>query len=961
MDDQTLKQLALQKEKEWLAVMQERLVALEATVENRDQQLAELNQKYNRLSEDFKYNLKLIDDRDKELATFDNRFKEMKKILNEKNSEISELKIVNDQLYTLKKQIELQIDEEKKHFLHRLSIKEKDLSNYKQQCDQILQTEREQLEQERRAINRRLTELENELERQRRELTNEFETQTKKLEYDWKRRHDDVINLQLASELKSKLLTEELEQNVQTIRKIELNNIELTERNKTLEKSVKELEWQLHEQEAVKNARIKELDLKCSNVDGRLQEREDDYSRKYSELDRLIREKDVKIEQLKQSYQELEDKWQSSNDQCFQLRQQQNEKQREYEQIIREKDTSLSTLQEEINRIKKQWNHQLTQISKEHANENIEHRALQDECDTLKAELKIKDNHINRYKKELEEALDRERALEEAKAQLDIDWQKKLDQNQRQEYHKSEDLIEKLSSAHEQAIAQVKKLENDIHFKDDLLKAYTNQYKSNGGDADVLVVLQRENENLRSVISQMRQQMEALVNDLPGQATSGQSNLIVELQNENQTLRQQNRDLISRLDSRHSNLDIDHTAVNNELKKNPQLSSYVQSLNNTIATLRTEKMQLVSQVRKLEGRLIQIEKNHDNFQRELRQRQSRIDQLTYQLNADDRRHQTELASMKQKMSDIEVLLLETRREADEYQKSIIERNADVAELERKLSEAKLELAGRTPLFNYGGQEILIQQLQDEIERLTKKFSEVRPKLNINNGDTNDDGVNVTEVLLKQENEQLKRRLEQANSRIQTLIRDKERLLEISNNLRSQLNRYEDEPVMIKRPQIVDVIPTNIRSNIPTSPKKDYVNLESKLQRLEQLQYALTKQELENRKRAHQVANELQQQQQQQQRPTSAPEKTENPLMNSGNTITTIASENIRDLWKVLDNTPGKGPSIAKSSTINVNAQRKVLTTRSTRSSNQQQSATARGGGRGGSTRPKVRNWNTRDD
>jgi len=52
-----------------------RLVALETTIQNRDQQLAELNQKYNRLSEDFKYNLKLIDDRDKELATFDNRFK----------------------------------------------------------------------------------------------------------------------------------------------------------------------------------------------------------------------------------------------------------------------------------------------------------------------------------------------------------------------------------------------------------------------------------------------------------------------------------------------------------------------------------------------------------------------------------------------------------------------------------------------------------------------------------------------------------------------------------------------------------------------------------------------------------------------------------------------------------------------------------------------------------------------
>lgn len=73
-----------------------------------------------------------------------------------------------------------------------------------------------------------------------------------------------------------------------------------------------------------------------------------------------------------------------------------------------------------------------------------------------------------------------------------------------------------------------------------------------------------------------------------------------------------------------------------------------------------------------------------SFFLKLRQRQSRIDQLTYQLNADDRRHQTELTSMKQKMNDIEVLLLETRREADEYQKSIIERNADVAELERKV-------------------------------------------------------------------------------------------------------------------------------------------------------------------------------------------------------------------------------------------------------------------------------------
>ena len=61
-----------------------------------------------------------------------------------------------------------------------------------------------------------------------------------------------------------------------------------------------------------------------------------------SELDRVSREKDIKIEQLKESYHELEDKWQQMNDQCLQMKQQINEKHREHEQIMREKDSQTS-------------------------------------------------------------------------------------------------------------------------------------------------------------------------------------------------------------------------------------------------------------------------------------------------------------------------------------------------------------------------------------------------------------------------------------------------------------------------------------------------------------------------------------------------------------------------------------------------------------------------------------------
>ena len=68
-------------------------------------------------------------------------------------------------------------------------------------------------------------------------------------------------------------------------------------------------------------------------------------------------------------------------------------------------------------------------------------------------------------------------------------------------------------------------------------------------------------------------------------------------------------------------------------------------------------------------------------------------------------------------------------------------------------------------------------------------------------------------------------------------------------------------------------------------------------------------------------------------------------MNSGGTVTTIASENIRDLWKVLDNTPGK------ETTKNLTLKGKALKTRPIRSS-----LPGRGGIKG-----KVRNWNARDD
>ena len=55
-----------------------------------------------------------------------------------------------------------------------------------------------------------------------------------------------------------------------------------------------------------------------------------------------------------------------------------------------------------------------------------------------------------RYKKDLNSALDREASAERHSAQLDLDWQRRFDNVERNHYEKSEQYIERLTEARDQ-------------------------------------------------------------------------------------------------------------------------------------------------------------------------------------------------------------------------------------------------------------------------------------------------------------------------------------------------------------------------------------------------------------------------------------------------------------------------------------------------------------------------------
>jgi hypothetical protein len=57
---------------------------------------------------------------------------------------------------------------------------------------------------------------------------------------------------------------------------------------------------------------------------------------------------------------------------------------------------------------------------------------------------------ITRYKKDLAAAVDRQASLEQSKAQLELDWQRRYEDLERLQYANSEDLVKTLSRARDE-------------------------------------------------------------------------------------------------------------------------------------------------------------------------------------------------------------------------------------------------------------------------------------------------------------------------------------------------------------------------------------------------------------------------------------------------------------------------------------------------------------------------------
>ncbi|KAM9044085.1 coiled-coil domain-containing protein 57 isoform 8-T11 [Megaptera novaeangliae] len=551
--EQALNALLARKEEEWRALQAQHSQMQEAALQDAQRQLEEAQGKLRRLREDFVYNLQVLEERDRELERYDAAFAQACGLEEARQAEVSELKIevakLRQALASEARRVEdLQQQSQQRLQEHRLEL-ERVHSDRNGELDQ----QREQYGNLKWKLERRLEELDSELALQRQELLQEFESEMQKREHAFRLQADSMSNVVLAHELKIKLLNKELvalrEAGVKAAES--LQSAEAV--NAELEARLQRRGWELRDLAAVKDARIKDLEGKLHSVQLTRKKEEETFRRKHEELDRLARERDTVLMAVKSAHveqlQAVEARALELQGHCDNLEVQLRRAEWRQADTTKEKDATIDKLREDASALKSRWDAQIAQLSKEMVSKDLQVQSLQEEEVKLKAQLARCQQDIGRYKQQLSLAIEREQSLERDKVQLELVWQRRCEGVEREQYQRTEDLIQGLTAARDQAAAKLQETERVLCGQEVVLKAVTRERDqavqalgtrglhpeeeaqmllrhqeeetSKSFPSTVIQQLQEQNTSLRNVIAQMRKEMETLSDQILPSAQLG--------------------------------------------------------------------------------------------------------------------------------------------------------------------------------------------------------------------------------------------------------------------------------------------------------------------------------------------------------------------------------------------------------------------------------------------------------
>ncbi|KAK2571834.1 Coiled-coil domain-containing protein 57 [Acropora cervicornis] len=787
-ESSSLQDLVQQKEHEWREAQDLQIKSLQNALTEKERQLNNEKLRFRKLKEDFEYNLRLLEERDKELNRYDVLFVQAKNVNSVRDAEVSELKIKLDDLKVKLSHEEKAKEELQKHYQQRLREHQLELNQFRQIKENEVEKEREEFEVFKRELQLQLRAAEEDVEAQRQELMAGFDDALRKREHEFRKKADDLSNAALASELKVKMLTKELEL-VRVSGERTKDELEDTETAvHELEKQLKQKEWEITDQHNMNRAKVSELEAEIEQLKSSMSKAQHRFEHKHANLDQYAKEKEQALIAAKDAHNELEHSLEAK------IRALQN--QLEVEQVEcrrlqwankdteKEKQLEVQRLQRLIADLEEKLNKQSSENARSVVARDLELEALRQQEEKMRLEIVQIKETTDRYKKELTMALERESSLERSRAQLEVDWQRRCEDTEREVYHKQEQLISGLTKQRDESAALAKERLRELSQRDDLIRILTmtrDQAFATLQRHGLTIPTQLPNKEKEEAVSAH------LAGDLQHLAPEERIKALVE-QNENlrvviRQMRDDMEDLSSHLATR-PGPSVPMQSKEEESETSPPLTKeYVDSLEKELMELKSKNRALRKQID--DTSLAKPSTHVQTTSQQVRQKQLVVDQLQYELTTQGRRATDEFGTLKQRVTELELQLVQTRREADEYFKSGLERNAEATSLGNQLSTLKVELAshGRGSA-SFSPQTAIVKQLQDEVLRLRRQIS--------SGIQTNEGGFLGAESSIRpasQDLSSLHSKLKAAARRISQLSQEKEQLIQMGNRLRADLAKY----------------------------------------------------------------------------------------------------------------------------------------------------------------------------
>ncbi|XP_026694466.2 uncharacterized protein LOC100177136 [Ciona intestinalis] len=836
MDLKAIELIASEKEKEWKSALSLQVKTLQEALNSKTVDYDNLFEKFNQLKADFKYNLRLLHDRDKELALLDKDHSRVKVLEQTCLVELSEQKIrvekLKEKLQNENKARE-QLDD---HYRKRILNQQLQMEKLKTTKSNENRETTNKLNKVKILFEQNVQSLKGEIESQRLELMSEFEDILNTQESKFAKQVEETKIESSTLLMKHKVLSKEMEilqtKHSDQRQKNEESRLKVEELKSKLQKA----EWNICDVSSIKNDRILELEAQVEHLKALSTTSRDEFIEQRNKLDKEVNEKHTKLIALKQLNLDREKNF---VDQFRKLQCQHESTKLELERAIWSKT-------------------EVEQQFKQTLNEK------QEEVVTLQCQLEA------------------------------VTVQRKL----ASEEIKKHDKFSKIT----QTETNMNIFQNAMRNREDLYSEQSHNQRcfTCEGSLQKANELESQNQQLKSVIRQMTSELheiaenkknkpvgfnEAPTRDFP---THDNGSYLKSLENELLFVKREKRLLeekCERLSGLEKKKEIEKS-VADVSSDHPCVQSHVGSLNKTISNLHAEKLELKSEVQKLNLQVNHhrlVSQQHENAGKELSQK---LRQVEVELTATKHKAHEEAMNLKSKISDLTLQFNVAKRESDEFYRKGIHDNLEVTKLRNQISEMSLAFAAKTPWTVETSQTSMVQSLSTENAQLKAQLAAKSHALELS-----------PKKLENLTNSQLRVKLKQAQGQISSLVQEKSRLLELGNRLRLKLRGFQenndDENKQTKKSTT-----EKGKGEFQRREEKEKREKESKLKEMENLQYDLTKQQLAFAQRKQIPTRDVTTEQSE----SDVPMATKQSMPSSVNT-------SINDVFKILDQAPSS-PSIA---------------------------------------------------